>query len=311
MHYSGTAYEDVEVEIEVQTNPFDNSINNCNRQISRLTDSVVAMEAAQIASINENARRVSDTIIDGFFQSVKSDISTQKMMLEQTIDSRLMLLHQQHKTLMEKKAQMQKDYERTSARYEKIFTDLNNELASRIHKLEQPVFDLVKQVEQDQSRMLGSDMIHIAVTHNKDAGNAHAQLNLAKVKADSRTTMSKIHKFLEDKAVSDATVRKAIIPDTTGKDTYLVPVCYMATESANGRNDSKCEVAQLYVDKHADLPQRLKEKLQKEEFPKNSEQEVNQIKSFVQAEISRNIDGSDAHSVRVRDMINTLLSKNL
>lgn len=306
VYYEGYATEEVSVEIDVETNPFDKSISNCNAQVAQLTNSVEAFNMAQCATIRENAEKVSKTIIDGFFQSVKSDISTQKMMLQQTVESRLMLLRQQLKTLQEKKEQMQKDYQRTSERYAKIFTDLNNELSSRIHKLDQPVFDLVKQVEQDNQRMLGSTLIHTVATHGKESGIAQAHLNMAKVKEDSNATLLKIHSFLEEKAISDATVRKATV-EGNGKDTYYAPVSYISTLSQGGYTNSKCVIPEKYDnDQFNNL---LKERMQEEEFKPLSDSEHDQIKSFVQIEMNEQIKENDPHSLRVKEMINKLLSK--
>ena len=67
--YSGTAYEDVEVNIHVDTDPFDASEERCNDHVNGLTASVGVMNAAQCAAIAENADKVSQTIIDGFFNT--------------------------------------------------------------------------------------------------------------------------------------------------------------------------------------------------------------------------------------------------
>ena len=66
--YSGTAYETVEVSVEVLTDPLEKSVDHCNSQVNTLTKAIVATEAAQIASINANAKKVSGTIVEGFFQ---------------------------------------------------------------------------------------------------------------------------------------------------------------------------------------------------------------------------------------------------
>ena len=55
--YSGTAYEDVVVNVEVDTTPFDASTHRCGGQVDLLTGSVAATEAAQVASIKENSRK--------------------------------------------------------------------------------------------------------------------------------------------------------------------------------------------------------------------------------------------------------------
>ena len=131
-HYSGTAYEDVEVDILVDTHPFDRSIDGCNGSVTGLTASVAAMNAAQCAAISANADKVATTIVNGFFQTVKTDLSTQIAELKQKLDARLILLQQQKKTLLELQNKMGEDYARTSARYTKIFSELNDELSNRI-----------------------------------------------------------------------------------------------------------------------------------------------------------------------------------
>ena len=44
--YSGTAYEQVDVDIHVDTAPFDASVANCNNHVNGLTASVGAMNTA-------------------------------------------------------------------------------------------------------------------------------------------------------------------------------------------------------------------------------------------------------------------------
>ena len=51
--YSGTAYEDVVVNINVDTDAFDSSVRHCNNSVGALTGAVVATEGAQVASIRQ------------------------------------------------------------------------------------------------------------------------------------------------------------------------------------------------------------------------------------------------------------------
>lgn len=69
--YSGTEYEDVAVNIEVDTSPFDSSVAGCNTSVNLLTGAVVATEAAQIAAVDQNAKKVGSTIVEGFFKTIR------------------------------------------------------------------------------------------------------------------------------------------------------------------------------------------------------------------------------------------------
>ena len=73
--YSGVVHEDVEVNVDVDTEPFDKSVDNCNQHVNLLTGAVVVAEAEQTKSIKDNAIKVGNAIIGGFFKTVQSEIS--------------------------------------------------------------------------------------------------------------------------------------------------------------------------------------------------------------------------------------------
>lgn len=76
--YSGTAHELVEVDVHVDTGAFDASVAHCNNSVSGLTASVGAMNAAQCLAIRQNADKISKSIIDGFFSTVRTTCAHRK-----------------------------------------------------------------------------------------------------------------------------------------------------------------------------------------------------------------------------------------
>ena len=306
--YSGTAYEDVEVDIFVDTSSFDQSIDSCNHHVGGLTASVGAMNAAQCVAISENADKVSKAIIDGFFHTVRTDLGTQKMELEQAIEARLILLRQQAATLREKQQKMAEDYARTTARYQKIFSDLNNELAIRIHEIDQPVFGLVKEVDTQSDRMIHTDMVQTAVTMSKESSILQAQIGAATVKRHALEAMDQANSFLTSKAISERTTRKSCI-EGNGDDSYLIPVCYMRTESENQQIERKCIIPEYYTSNNKAMEEVLYDKLEMIDLDVLSEGENEQLQSYVQSEIADQITEDDNHSVRVRAMINKMLNQ--
>ena len=167
--YSGTAHEEVVVSVNVDTEMFDTNVNNCNYAVSGLTTSVETMNAAQCVSIFESSKKISDSIINGFFKTINTDIQTYIVELQQRIQAKLALLRKQKDLLLEKQENMKEDYHRTSKRYQKIFEDLNKELENRIHQLDQPVFSLVSNINQQTGRMSDSDVLHNATTFYKES----------------------------------------------------------------------------------------------------------------------------------------------
>ena len=306
--YHGTAYEDVEVDIYVDTDPFDSSVASCNNHVNGLTASVGAMNTAQCIAISENADKVSKSIIDGFFTTIRTDLSTQKTELEQIIESRLILLRQQAANLKEKQETMWKDYNRTTERYQKLFADLNNELSVRIHQLDQPVFDFAKEIDVQSDRMLRTDLIQTAVTMGKESSLLQAQLSAAAVKNHALGAMNQAQNFLTSKALSEKTILSTTI-EGSGEDKYLVPVCYMKTESENHHTEQQCALPDYYESKHPHLKEELCEKLDQTDFDTHEDDSFDNIKSYVQSEIGNNFNKDDAHHIRVMNLITKMLNK--
>lgn len=302
------AEEDVQVQIDVDTAPFDSSVDRCNKQVAGLTTSVGAMNAAQCLAISNNADKVSKTIVDGFFHTVRTDLATQKAELEQTIESRLILLRQQAASLQEKQKAMGDDYARTTARYQKIFDDLNNELSVRIHQIDQPVFSLVKDVDEQSDRMLHTDMVQTAVTMSKESSLLQAQINAATVKHHALEAMGQAQTFLTSKALSEKAIQDTCI-DGNGDDRYLVPVCYIRTESEGNQVQQICEIPDYYSSKNPKLKDQLCDKLEKTELGNVDANDKEQLNSYIQSEIDNNIVNNDEHSDRVRALINKMLNK--
>ena len=135
-----TEYVPVDVNIHVDTDPFEAGVAKCNSRVNLLTTTVVATEVAQIASIASNAKKVGSAVVEGFFKTIRSEISQQIMELSQKIDSHLIHLRELAKSCAARQKQMETDYNRISTRYSKIFNDLNNELSNRIYELNKPAF---------------------------------------------------------------------------------------------------------------------------------------------------------------------------
>lgn len=306
VYYEGTAYEDVEVDIHVNTTSFDASVVSCNNHVNGLTASVATMNTAQCVSIAENADKVSKTIIKGFFDTVRTDLSTQKMELQQAVEAKLILLRQQAASLKEKQKTMADDYARTTARYQKLFSDLNNELSVRIHQVDQPVFDIVSEADSQSDRMLHTDMIQTAVTMGKESGMLQAQISAAAVKHHALESMQQIQGFLVAKARTERTIVESCI-DGTGNDSYLVPVCYMKTVSENKCHDQQCVVPDYYASHNSGMQQQLCDCLEGMDWDDTDNSD--QLNSYVQTEIAKHLPGDDKHSQRVRDIINKMLNK--
>lgn len=306
MSYSGYAEDVVNVEIDVDTNPLDHRVRECNSTINRLTASVGAMNAAQCAMIASKANQVSDAIIKGFFQSVSADLSAQRMELQQKTESRLILLRKQAETLVSKQKTMQVDYQRTSARYQKLFTELNKELALRIHQINLPVFDVVKMITTQDDRMMHTDLVQTAVTLGKESTKATAQLNVAALKRNAMLVLKRVNEYLTISAQSEHTVEKAEINVQNGETRYLPAIFYEVMKEGHSRKQY-C-LMQNGFEQQCPNVERL---MEKREYKPFSMEEREKILAYMKKEMSSHIQGSDDHSNRVRKMIIEMFNHQL
>ncbi|MCL2878673.1 MAG: hypothetical protein FWF29_00375 [Treponema sp.] len=145
-HYSGNV--PVDVTINVNTQPFDGSVSHFNSSVDGLTGSVVAMHGAQCAAIQQTAKDVSASLLNGFFGAINSELTQQMNALNSAIKAAFGLIAEQGKAVTEKNTQMEGDYNRISSRYVRLFDDLDTECHKRINALDRPAFGLSENVQQ-------------------------------------------------------------------------------------------------------------------------------------------------------------------
>ncbi len=300
--------ETVDVEIDVDTEPFDDSISTCNHHVNALTGSVAATETAQVASVAENSKKIATTIITGFFKNVQADISSKIVELAQRVDSRLLHLHEQAKTLQAKRQQMEDDYQRTKARYSKIVLDLNKELENRVKALDEPIFKMVSVVEGESKRMVNADFAEIASIVAKENTALSTQIGAAMTKKRAKQAISKAVEFLRIQKLTNIAIDRSTISGLTGENgSYYLPVCYFETKDANGTVQHDC----AYDKEH--LPSSVTDKIEDSIFSNPEmvssmhEVERENVEKFFNASIQDAMKGTtDPHDIRVINTISKL-----
>lgn len=223
----------VTIDIEVDTRPFDKSIDNCSTNVDLLTGAVVATEAAQVASIKENSEKVAGTIVNGFFSYIRSEISQQINELSQNIDAQLMHLRELSQACVDKKRQMDVDFTRISGRYIKIFDDLNHELFSRIHELDKPTFVFRKELDQQHGRYQDNDIINTVSVSGKENGQLLARLMVSVAKKRALDTISQMKIFLWQQKQLNITIQRSKVNESL-EATQYVPVCLLEMYASKG-----------------------------------------------------------------------------
>ena len=139
----------VNINVTVDTAPFDKSVTHANLSVDGLTASVAAMNAANCAAIAECSSQISDSIINGFFGLIQNDISSKKTETNTVIQTKSALMLEHSKAIEEKHTRMQSDFEREKAKYGMVFSELDKELERRVTELDKAAFRLSRKVRHD------------------------------------------------------------------------------------------------------------------------------------------------------------------
>lgn len=139
----------VNINVTVNTDPFDNSVGMTNNIVDGLTTSVAALNAANCAVIAECSDKISDGIISGFYGLIRNDITTKQTETNTLLQTKSALLLEHSKAVAEKHVRMRSDLERERAKYGMVFSELDKELERRVTELDKPAFNLSRKIRQN------------------------------------------------------------------------------------------------------------------------------------------------------------------
>lgn len=296
--------EHIAIDVNVDTDEYDRQAEMCGQSVNLLTGSVVATEAAQVANIDDNSKKIASTIVTGFFDNVRSSLSTVSLEQRQILESRLTLLKAQTEELLKKQKQMENDYQRTSARYIKIFQDLSKELETRVKRLDAPVYKATSDMEQEANRMLKGNYAYVSSTINSENANLTAQIGSALMKTEALRMTEQAARFLSIYEYSKRTVASAIISADFDGDDFFLSAIFIKTNNEDNNVESN-----VYCDESRIHSAQVEESVSSGSLDW-ADQKPESIRPYFTEELERHFgDKVDEHSQRIREMIVKLLNK--
>ena len=296
----------VDVNIHVDTDPFEQSVVTCNGTIQTLTGAVVATETAQIASIDTNAKKVAGTIVKGFFNLIRSELSQQTVELTKKIEAHVLHLRELTKACKEKEKQMEADYNRISGRYMKIFNDLNNELENRIFELNKPAFVFNNNSDRHAERLTNNDMVNTVAVFGREGGELQGQISVSIAKKRAMDTIYRANRFLLKQKKTASTISQSMINENRAAMKYF-PVCFIET-----KNDSSQISRMIY---QPDGMPKAKSNIMAELFqhrtPSATKDSISNIQHYFYSEVNKAYSANTPHDNRVKEMIVRIFDANL
>ncbi|MDR2490324.1 MAG: hypothetical protein LBD20_02870 [Spirochaetaceae bacterium] len=212
VHYSGEI--PINVGIRVNTGPFDGSVSHCNGSIDLLTGSVVAMNAAQCAAIQETGRAVSQSIINGFYGAINTELSQQIQALDSAVKANFGLIEQQAKAVSAQKAVMEADYNRISSHYATTFANLDDECYKRIYALDKQSFVLSKKTQEELLSEKNRNNAAFNLLESIEESSSKLLLAISRINRTAREVLHTLHEYISQETKIERLVNSFIIHET-------------------------------------------------------------------------------------------------
>lgn len=298
----------IDVHVNVDTTPFDNSVDRCGDHVSTLTGSIVAFKTANVASKMENEKKIVNSVTCGFSSLIEQNLTLQNAGMEAEMHALAGELMQQCKELEHKHDVMSKDFNRIKSRYTSLFDTINKEMNNRIKQLIKPCFDFVSQVRQEQNRRIETSLLSIATTTGKESDAARIAIQTSKMKSNAENLISTASNYI----VGNKSMNKA-------KDKYFIEenvpdlVCYAPVILCDSGDESSSSKKLLFTNPYMDDDTNVKNtildaanRLQEKEMSPDVKRRIGDYFNQMLSEVS---DGS-ARSQRVVALMKSYFDNN-
>jgi hypothetical protein len=104
---------------------------------------------------------------------------------------------EQGKDCINRKKQLENDYNRISNRYSKLFGDLDKELSTRIRALDKPIFNFCSSLNKHMIRKTNNDLLGISVVANAENTQLNAILANSTIKGKAQSLIESSNQFLK------------------------------------------------------------------------------------------------------------------
>jgi hypothetical protein len=239
----------VNVTINVDTDPFDGSVHTCNKTIDELTHSVVVMNAAQCAAIQETTRTVSKSVIDGFFGAIKTELSQQLQALDSAIKAGLGLIQEQGKAVSAQKSVMEVDFNRISSRYVALFANLDDECYKRVYALDKNAFMLSENVRKKLISEQTSDSAALSALEMREEASSKTLLLISNLNRKAKQVLKTLHEYITQESRLTALVDSFLFNDERQEKTPVyIPILWLECDEIDGAAECHETFAPEYID---------------------------------------------------------------
>jgi len=224
---------DVEIDIYVDTDPFDGSVHSLRGHVDGLTAAVIATESAHVEEKADSARRVAASLNRGFNGLIRSEISQQMAGLKSRVDSLLLKLRDLGVACRRAQQNMQMDYARITERYAKVFEELDREVERRVTTLDGEAMAVRRHGGEQAGRMFRNRLCGIATVTSAESARAQMRVAGAGLRAQAQQLLQRALSYLAQERGMQRRMA-SILSGESKPALFSLPVLYMEADSQEG-----------------------------------------------------------------------------
>lgn len=202
--------------VTVDTQDMANKLDTVSDRVTGVTQAVVAMEAAVIATERIATNKLCKKLNRGFFSLVTAQIEQKNAVAMSALNATASELEQQQEALLDLKNRMGDDFEILAERYAKLFGGLDLALHNRIHELDKPV---IRFCEQDVAMTLNriTNLISTVPVNQTESLSTAQAIVAAHVKHNAQLLIAQMTNFLTTCKSQSAKMQRIKLNSHVGK----------------------------------------------------------------------------------------------
>ena len=297
----------IDINVVVDTAPFDRSVDNCNGSVEMLTGTITGFKVANVLAIQSAEKAIVNRTTFGFMSMIEQNVNLQSAGLESEMHALAGELTQQCKELTHRHDVMSKDYNRIKSRYASLFESINKEMGNRIHQLMSPCFEFVKNLKREQGRRIENNLLSMATTGGRESDNARIAIQASKIKQNGTSLIAAAHDYISNNQSLNR-AKMAFCTDLESDRTYYMPVILVCEN-----NEYNNDILKVYQPKEFGATEytnaSLMEMCSRMQENLKTDDEVARIKKYFY-ELTESLNDGSEKKIRIIHRVKELLERS-
>lgn len=187
----------VQINVYVDTDAFDESVYYQKARVDGLTAAVTAMKTAQVMAIHESSQQIADHLVDGFYNTINSELSMQQSEKKTDIQAKFGLMKSIADQIATTHRRMEDDLAKLKRHYSEIFKGLDEDLEKRIYELDKNVFDLSINVRDGLVSGVYKDNVPTVMNEINTSSSTHSMISAARLNNKTSEIIGKMLNSVE------------------------------------------------------------------------------------------------------------------